>query len=198
MTHDRREYQRLALTQPLDAWFGDEPVLLLDVSATGALIESAEPIPAGLRAVLHFKWKEHDVTIKAEAVRKEDDKAGLHFVEDNEQLRGLIVESATEVLRAQQANMEGDRARNRIDGEATLTTASAGLRASGYVSWILEEGEWRRRQALIPDQPDDGFTVSASEPDEQVALLRATYEKGDAEQRRLTRLLAELSVATVR
>jgi hypothetical protein len=66
------------------------------------------------------------------------------------------------------------------------------------VSWILEEGGWRRRQALIPDQPDDGFTVSASEPDEQVALLRMTYEKGDAEQRRLTRLLAELSVVTVR
>ena len=94
--------------------------------------------------------------------------------------------------------MAGQRELNIIAGEETLTTASAGLRGSGYVSWTLEPAGWKRRKSLLPDQPDTGFTVSASEPEDQVAMLRKTYENGDEEQRRLTRLLAELSVATVR
>ena len=65
-------------------------------------------------------------------------------------------------------------------------------------TWTLEEKGWRKRKSLLPDQPAEGFTIAASEPEESVALLRKTYENGDDEARRLTRLLAELSVATVR
>ena len=50
---------------------------------------------------------------------------------------------------------------------------------------------------MLPDQPENGFTVSAAEPDDQVELLCQTYESGDEESRRLTRLLAELSAASV-
>jgi hypothetical protein len=195
---ERRVYQRLALTKHLDARFGPFAVRLLDVSAAGALIESDEDIPVGTRGRLRFEWREHEIEIDAEAVRHGDDRAGLQFLEDSEELRNLITKSALEVLRAQEANLEGARERNIISGEETLTTASAGLRASGYVTWTLEEKGWKKRPSLLPDQPDNGFTLAASEPEEQVALLRKTYENGDTEQRRLTRLLAELSVATVR
>lgn len=198
MDQERRVYQRLALTKPLDARFGRYKVRLLDVSATGALIESDTEIPVGSRAQLRFTWREHTVKIKAEAVRTEHGHAGLHFLEDSEHLRAAIAGSATEVLRAQEANLEGERERNVIYGDETLTSASAGLRASGFVTWTLEEQGWKRRRSLLPDQPDHGFTLAASEPEEQVALLQKTYENGDAEARRLTRLLAELSVATVR
>ncbi|GAC1396238.1 MAG: hypothetical protein NVSMB68_13020 [Thermoanaerobaculia bacterium] len=102
------------------------------------------------------------------------------------------------MLRAPEANMEGDRQRNIISGDETLTTASAGLRAAGFVTWTLLPDGWKRRKSLLPDQPENGFTLAASEPEDQVALLRNTYENGDEEARRITRLLAELSVATVR
>ncbi len=197
MSEERRVYQRLALTKPLEARFGRHKVRLLDVSAIGALIESDQDVPLGLQGQLRFSWRQHTMKIKAEAVRTEHDHAGLHFLEDSEQLRAAIAESATEVLRAQEANVEGHRERNIISGEETLTTASAGLRASGYVTWTLEEQGWKKRRSLLPDQPDHGFTLAASEPEDQVELLRKTYENGDAEARRLTRLLAELSVATV-
>jgi PilZ domain-containing protein len=194
---ERRVYQRLALTKPLTARFGRFRVHLLDVSAIGALIESDKDIPLGSQDTLRFKWRHYSVEIKAEAVRTAEDHAGLHFLEDSEQLRNLIAESALEVLKAQEANLEGARERNIISGDETLTTASAGLRASGFVSWTLEEQGWKKRRSLLPDQPDNGFTVSAGEPEDEVALLRKTYENGDAEARRLTRLLAELSAATV-
>jgi hypothetical protein len=47
----------------------------------------------------------------------------------------------------------------------------------------------------IADQPADGFTIAAGETEDQVALLCQTYESGDEEARRMTRMLAELSVA---
>lgn len=198
MDQERREYQRLALTSPLEGRFIKMKIRLLDVSATGALIESETEIPTGRRGTLTFTWRKHKVKIKAEAVRTVSDQAGLKFTEDSTHLRELIAESATEVLRAQEANMEGDRMRNIISGDETLTSASAGLRAAGYVTWTLQPEGWKRRKSLLPDQPENGFTVAASEAEDQVALLCKTYENGNEEQRRLTRLLAELSVATVR
>lgn len=198
MDQERREYQRLALTSPLAGRFLKMKIRLLDVSAIGALIESESEIPTGRRGTLTFTWRKHKVKIKAEAVRTASDQAGLKFTEDSEQLRELIAQSATEVLRAQEANMEGDRMRNIISGEETLTSASAGLRAAGYVTWTLQPEGWKRRKSLLPDQPENGFTLAASEAEDQVALLCKTYENGNEEQRRLTRLLAELSVATVR
>lgn len=198
MDEERREYQRLALTSSLDGRFGKTRIQLLDVSATGALLEFDTKIAIGRKGVLTFTWRERTVKIRAEAVRTQDDLAGLKFTEDNAVLRELIAESALEVLRAQEANMAGAREHNVISGDETLTTASAGLRAAGFVSWTLTEEGWKRRKSLLPDQPDNGFTLSASEPEDQVALMRKTYENGDEEARRLTRLLAELSVATVR
>lgn len=139
MDQDRREYQRLALTKPLNGRFGKFRVRLIDVSAIGALIESDEEIPAGTRGSLSFSWRKHKLKIKAETIRTDEDRAGLRFTEDSEYLRKLISESATEVLRAQEANLEGEREKNVIAGDETLTTASAGLRAAGYVTWLLLE-----------------------------------------------------------
>ncbi len=198
MVEERREYQRLALTHPIDGKFGEYGIRLLDVSATGARVESHDHIPFGARARLRFSWRDHDIEMMAETVRTHDDVAGLRFLEDNETLRMCIAQSALEVLRAQEANVEGDRERNIIDGDVTLTAASAGLKLRGYVTWMLTDTGWKRRKSLLPDQPENGLTVSASEPQEQVDLLLHTYETGDDEARRLTRLLAELSVATVR
>ncbi len=196
MSDERRQFQRLTLTAPLDGWFGDYPVRLIDVSATGALVEYAEDderIPASARALLRFFGRGHEVEVTAETARAGDGEAGLRFLEENETLRSLIAGSATELLVALEANARGDRAANVI-GEETITGAWR-LPASGFVRWIFGGGHWSSERSLLPDQPPDGFTIAASEPEEQVALLQRTYETGDTEARKLTRMLAELSVA---
>jgi hypothetical protein len=99
-----------------------------------------------------------------------------------------------ELRRAQEANAAGDRARNVIRGDATLTAASEIAPSAFFVSYRLGPAGWKRRRSLLPDQPEDGFTVRASMPQEDVDLLCETYEAGDAESRRLTRLMAQLSV----
>ena len=191
-------FQRLHLTKPLKARFGKTAVSLVDVSASGALIQDGGDIEVGLQKTIRFTWRKQKVAIKAETVRTEEGKAGLKFLEDSELLRRLIAESATEVLRAQQANVEGHRELNVV-GEETLTSVSAALKSGqGFMSYIFENGQWVKRRALLPDQPDSGFTVAAGEAEDQIALLCQTYERGDADARRLTRLLAELSVAGIK
>ncbi len=198
---ERREFQRLHLTHPADGWFGDYAVRLLDVSASGAFIEHDEEIPNGARALLRFFWHGTEVEIMAETVRSEDGRSGLSFVEESELLMDLIAESAKEVLRAQEANARGLREENVLSGDETLTAASAGVRGlmKGFFTWTLtDSGEWKRTASLLPEQPENGFTVAAGESTEQVGMLCRSYESGDAEARRMIRMLAELSIAKSR
>ncbi|HET8772181.1 MAG TPA: PilZ domain-containing protein [Thermoanaerobaculia bacterium] len=193
MSDERRAYQRLTLSEPLDGWFGDFAVRLVDVSASGAQIEHDEPIPSDARALLRFYWRGEEVEVLAQTARQvHTNRVGIRFLEESETLRTLIAMSAADVLRALEANARGDRAANVV-GDETLTSAWR-THATGYVRWELEDGHWTPHRAREPDQPKNGFTISAKEPDEQVEMLRRTYETGDAEARRLTRMLAELSV----
>lgn len=198
---ERREFQRLHLTRPADGWFGDYAIKLLDVSANGALIEHDEDVPTGARALLRFYWRDTEVEIMAETVRGEHDQSGLAFVETSEVLMELIAESAREVLKAQEANARGIREENIISPDETLTAASAGARGMmrGFIVWTLTDaGEWKKTASLLPEQPENGFTVAAGETPEQVEMLRQAYATGDDEGRRMIRMLAELSVAKSR
>jgi hypothetical protein len=197
VSDERRVFQRLNLTKPLDGWFGDWPVQLVDVSASGAQVaHDDDDIPMGARALLRFFWRREEIELTAETVRAEDGRYGLRFLDGQGDIQRLISESVVELLIAQEANASGQREANVI-GDATLTSASERF-ASTYVVWRYDGRVWRRQASLLRDQPEDGFTVSAAEPEDQVELLCRTYESGDAEAQRLTRLLAELSVAASR
>lgn len=198
---ERREFQRLHLTRPADGWFGDYAVRIIDVSARGALVEYDDDIPHGARGLLRFYWRNTEVEIMAETVRTDEGHAGLAFVEESDALIELIEESVKDVLRAQEANAEGRRDDNVVSADETLTSASAGARGMmrGFIVWTLtDSGEWKKTVSLLPDQPDNGFTVSSGETAEQVSMLQRSYESGDPEGRRMIRMLAELSVAKKR
>ncbi len=191
---ERREFQRLNLTKPVDGWFGDFSVLIVEVSASGAKIVHDEEIPAESRGLLRFSWRGQELEIVSEIAHSEGARSGLRFVEQNADLRKMIADSANEMLQAQQANAAGDRARNVV-GDETLTAASAGVRASsGFLQYRLSPKGWKCHRVLLPDQPEDGFTVSANETQDQIDLLCGTYESGDTEAKRMTRMIAELSV----
>jgi hypothetical protein len=196
MTDERRIYQRLTLAEPIDGWFGDFGVRLIDVSATGALVEYDEPIPDDARALLRFYWRSREIEVLAETARTLERRSGLKFLEESEVLCQAIAASAKELLLALDANARGDRAAN-VFGEETITSAWRRPLA-GFVRWIYDAGQWHSEQAATADQPADGFTIAAAEPAEQVELLRQTYESGDTEARRLTRMLAELSVGVIK
>lgn len=195
MAEERRTFQRLNLSRAIEGRFGERAVRIADVSASGAQLVLDGPIESGTRARLRFAWRGADVDVMAEVTRCDDGHAGVQFVEANDALRDLLAASVLEILQAQKANADGDRARNVIGDDATLTAASELELSDAFVSFRLGDAGWKRRRSLLPDQPDDGFTIRAGVPQEDVELLCRTYEAGDAESRRLTRLMAELSVS---
>lgn len=194
MSDERRQFQRLTLVEPLDAWFGDFAVRLLNISAAGALIDADEPLPDDARALLRFYWRGAEIELLARTARNLSTQTGLEFLEESETLCTLLAQSANELLRAQEANAAGQREAN-VFGDETLTAGSARARLAGFVTWTLGDNGWKATRSLLPDQPPNGFTVAAGEPEDQVQLLCRTYESGDTESRRLTRMFAELSVA---
>lgn len=56
-------------------------------------------------------------------------------------------------------------------------------------------GVWRKTETTHPDQPDNGFTISAEVEPAHVEMLCRTWERTTAEGRRLTQLLAAMSVS---
>jgi hypothetical protein len=64
----------------------------------------------------------------------------------------------------------------------------------GYVRFYKRVGRWMKIWTMDPTQPDDGFTVSANEPVEQVDKLCDLYRNGDQKTRDLVRLLASTSL----
>ena len=59
---------------------------------------------------------------------------------------------------------------------------------------LIANCRWEKKWSRSPDQPEDGFTVLATEPSEHVEQLCETYLRGGADERRLIRRFAELSV----
>lgn len=53
---------------------------------------------------------------------------------------------------------------------------------------------WQKKWTASREQPEDGFTVSAAEAREAVDRLCDVYDRGTDEDRRLIRILAEMSV----
>jgi hypothetical protein len=192
---DEPVLQRLHLTRPIDGWFGDYPVRLVDVNAKGAIIEHEDVIPTGTHGLLRFRWRDHQVDVAAQTTRGIDGQSSLQYIGVHTTLDILIQQSAEEVLRAQEANAAGDREENVV-GDETLTSASAGLRrGQGFLVYTYRDSVWSTQRSLLPEQPADGFTVAAGETQEQIDMLCRTYERGDEEARQMTRMLAELSVA---
>lgn len=78
---------------------------------------------------------------------------------------------------------------------SALLPAARIVKESAFVCCRLVRNSWKKTRTTDPDQPEEGFTVSAHEDAAQVEVLCETYLRADAEGRRLIRLLAEMSIA---
>jgi hypothetical protein len=85
-----------------------------------------------------------------------------------------------------------------VDPIASVTTrlgASKLALERGFIRCTLLHGRrWERKWTTSSEQPADGFTMRASESAEGVERLCETYLRGNADDRRLIRLMAQMSV----
>ena len=210
---DRREFQRLRLTQPILAQMGEQNALILDVGMGGAFLEHYGAVEPGYEFHLRFRWQGEDIDLVCEVARTEvvrapagDGKStvshtGVRFVtatkESNTRLQSLIATFLGKLLAAQKANASGERDEYGATMLARLGEARR-MRTSGFVAYHFENGEWTRTTTHSAKQPEDGFTVAAFEEQDEVDALCRTYAQSDDEGRRLIRLVAELSLKSPR
>ena len=106
---------------------------------------------------------------------------------------GPVIERNMPVFRSGGVVATGLEPNQESAGRLIPTTEVAVDR--GYIRCTLTGGvRFVKKWSRTPDQPEAGFTVSASEPEEHVEQLCENYLKGSEEDRKLIVLLAQLSV----
>jgi len=201
---ERRRYQRVRLVRPLVARVGQARVFLLEVSLNGVLIAHQGNIPPeGGTCVVMFEWENIAVALECQIIRNTLQKmarnaneksvyhAAMEIIRASETamktLRDMITEIVARALDEQKANARG------IPAVAAQTFQTG--KGSQFLRMELLNGAWRRTETTRPDQPMNGFTISAEEPPDHIAMLCETYEAATNESRRLIKLMAELSIS---
>ena len=105
---------------------------------------------------------------------------------------GPVIERNMPVFRSGVVATEGIEG-SEERAKRMLPTAAVAV-DRGYVRCTLVGRRWDKKWSRTPEQPDEGFTVLASEPSDHVDKLCETYLKANEEDREFIRKLAKVSV----
>lgn len=201
---ERRRYGRIRLDDPLRGRFGDAPVRVTELSITGALISHEGKFAKGEERPLLVQYEtelmEMDCAVARTSLQRLAKNLGdrsiyqsglriVGFAGDGfQRLRRVLSDRIVRALEEQKANAHGIPPLN-----AYMYQPEKGelLRRCELI-----EGEWRKSETIRRQQPPNGFTISAEVDLDHVALLCQTWEQTTTEGRRLTQLLAELSISS--
>jgi PilZ domain-containing protein len=200
--NERRSKPRVTLTRGLIAHFGGPGAVLIDASEGGARIEHFTRHKVGKKASIRFQWNKQPIETEAVVVwsrvhRLADSEqgavfqSGLSFIEQHGEVRNMVTTLIARSAAEQMANARGIEAASQRRIPASVER--------GYVRCVLiGDSRWDRKWTQSAEQPTAGFTVPASETDEDIAQLCDTYIKADQESRKLIQLMARLSVEKLR
>jgi len=195
---ERREFQRLTLDEAVSARLDGQEVKLLEIGILGARIRHGFPLQ-GKTGLLSFPWRGKSIELDCVVVRTSptvtagQHESGMQFSRargvSDELLRDMLSEKVRPILEARRSE-PGSVPITDIDADVTIRPRDA-----GYLCFRLENGEWQKTRAFLPEQPSTGFTVAKHENAREIERLCRAYQNADAEGRRLIRLFAELSVS---
>jgi hypothetical protein len=202
--HERRRYGRIQLDdEPLPAVLDEAAVQVIEVSVVGCRISHDTRFsPTTNSRTIRVTWNDRKMEFWCEIVRSTlfkigrgaGDKSiyhsGIRFIEasgDSEAtLRDLIAARIIRALEEQKANARGipplDQYTYRVG------------KSNRYLRCEFTGDRWRNMETTRVEQPENGFTISADIDPAQIEILCRTYERADPHGRRLTQILAELSI----
>ncbi len=198
----QRQFERIHFEHPISGTLGKQRVQVLDLAIGGARFLGTLRVTPGSAQDLRVDWEGKPMLLKCTVTRctlqnfatgsneQSTYEIGVRIVEttgDSDRImRELIGYYVTKALDEQRANWDGVPP---IGPYVHLEGKSGRYRRCELV-----DGKWRISATTRPEQPISGFTVSAEVPPRYLDMLCETYERTDGEGRRLTRILAELSI----
>lgn len=200
---ERRRYGRIRLDSPLRALFGSVEVRIVELSVVGFLISHEGRLTTGDIGHFVIDWEGTPIALECSVARsnlyrlgkslgsKSIYHTGLRIIRfENDgfgQLRELIAARILRALDEMKANARG------IPPLAAYMYQPQ--KGELFRRCELVDGAWRKSETIRPNQPPNGFTISADVEAEHVDLLCDTWERTSQEGRRLTQMLAELSIS---
>jgi hypothetical protein len=198
----KRKFERIHFEHPIAGRLGDASVRVLDLAVGGARVLAQSRFTPGASQQLRIEWDGKLIQLNCTVTRcvlqtfaraaneKSEYEVGLRITEtigdSHVVMREMIGYFVMKALDEQKANWDGIPP---IGPYVHLEGKSDKYKRCEFVN-----GEWKITPTTRPEQPLTGFTISAEVPPRYVDLLCKTYETTDDEGRRLTRILAELSI----
>jgi hypothetical protein len=192
---ERRRFGRIQLVENVNATVDGIPVRVIEISVTGAKLAHEQRFPRAATNALRIDWKGRSIRLQCEAVRSMlvrpgEYQSGVRFVntgDDSDRLlRELIGDYVTRALNEQIANARGVAP---LGGYTYQTGKGDRFRRCEFL-----DGAWKKTETRDQSQPPKGFTIAADVDPGQVQMLCQTWLACDEEGRRLTQILAQLSI----
>ena len=204
MREDRRRYGRIKLEEPLRARFGDTPVRVIELSVTGVLVAHEGKLPVGETRSLLAQWQGELLEMDCVVIRSTLQRLAKNLGERSVYRSGLRIVGFTNEGFVRLRNVIGERIMRALEEQKANARGIPPLAAYMYQPEKGEllrrcefiDGVWRKTETIRAQQPPNGFTISAEVDPYHVEMLCETWESTTAEGRRLTQLLAELSIST--
>lgn len=215
----RRSLGRISFRMPRPARFATHDVILIDLSVRGAGIRHHVKIAPNTNGVLRFRLERqvHEVPCqlsrsRLELVRQNDKtlqiyRSALRFDSLGEEREGDGLDSIREALRKrverairrQQADAFGDPSlmsgTDESSGSIPVDLLASWMESRNFIRCTLgRDRRWKIERVDDAEQPINGFTVSAEEGEQEIAVLRSTWERSDENQRRLIRIFAQIAL----
>ena len=219
---ERRKKTRIQLTRGILARYGTIGAVILDITDSGARIEHFNRLELRRSASFRFEWQKTPIEVTAQVMSCRIHRfaaeeggtnvfqSGLMFTEFPGDTQNVLKEMvATIVARSLAEQVANARGIGPIlESEQQMPVFRGGVVAGqgadavpkgsidrGFVRCTLIGGmKFEKKWTRTPEQPLEGFTISAAEPPELVDQLCESYLKGDEEQRKLIVALAQASV----
>lgn len=201
---DRRRYGRIQLDDdPLPATIDLVPVRIIELSVVGFRVEHTDRFPGNLeRRELKLTWEGKMMQFACSVVRSTMHQLARRAGEKSIYHSGIRIEEpigdsdlmlrdfiASRIIRALEEQKANARGIPPLGGYTYQVGKSNRFRRCEMV-----DGMWRKTETNRTEQPVSGFTISAEIDPTQIDLLCRTYQGLNEEGRRLTQILAELSI----
>jgi hypothetical protein len=203
LASERRQYGRVELDEPLQGSLEGMPVQVVEVSVTGMRLAHESRLPPAATRRLTVTGGAAPMEFSCSVIRsmlhrlarnpgeKTIYHSGVQIIEaygDSDlAVRNLIAERVIRALEEQKANARG------IPPITDFTYQIE--KGDRFRRCELVNGVWRKFDTTNPQQPENGFTIAAAVAPFHVDMLCRTYEQTTAEGRRLTQILAQLSIS---
>ena len=200
---DRRQYGRVHLSPPLRGEIDGIFAAISEISLIGLRLMHDQRLPATQAHQIRFQWQQYTMRLRGEVIRTTIKKlakrpgetsvyeSGIRITEAVGEsaalLKDLIADFVVRAINEQLANARG------IPPLAAYSYQTG--KGDRYRRCEFANGTWRKVETTDPQQPENGFTISAEIETQELEMLCRTWEACDVEGRRLTQILAQLSIS---